>query len=100
MDILREKRDRQRTVFRLTLVKGFNLDDEVKGYADLVERALPNFIEVKGVTYCGTSESKDAGLTMGNVPFYEEVADFVRALDAELNRRGLEYGIAAEHAHR
>lgn len=100
MDILREKRDRQRTVFRLTLVKGFNLDDEVKGYADLVERALPNFIEVKGVTYCGTSESKDAGLTMGNVPFYEEVAEFVRALDRELNRRGLEYGIAAEHAHR
>ncbi|TGZ84018.1 hypothetical protein EX30DRAFT_357665 [Ascodesmis nigricans] len=99
MDIIREKRDVQRTVFRLTLVKGFNVEDEVQGYADLVERALPNFVEVKGVTYCGTSTAADAGLTMGNVPFYEEVADFVVRLDKELTRRGLEYGIAAEHAH-
>lgn len=51
LDILREKRHLQRTVFRLTLVKGFNVDDEVKGYADLVERALPGFVEIKGVTW-------------------------------------------------
>lgn len=99
LEILREKRFRQRTVFRLTLVKGFNIDDEVAGYADLVEKALPCFVEVKGVTYCGTSTSSNAGLSMANVPFYEEVCEFVTALDRELNRRGLEYGIAAEHAH-
>lgn len=99
LDILREKRFRQRTVFRLTLVKGFNIDDEVAGYADLVERSLPCFVEVKGVTYCGTSTSSSAGLSMANVPFYEEVCEFVTALDRELNRRGLQYGIAAEHAH-
>jgi len=100
LDILREKRHKQRTVFRLTLVKGFNVDDEVKGYADLVERGLPCFVEVKGVTFCGTSSAGEAGLTMENVPFYEEVVEFVKALDAELARRGLEYGIGAEHAHR
>lgn len=99
LDILREKRFRQRTVFRLTLVKGFNIDDEVAGYADLVEKALPCFIEVKGVTYCGTSTSSSAGLSMANVPFYAEVCEFVTALERELQRRGLEYGIAAEHAH-
>lgn len=99
LEILREKRFRQRTVFRLTLVKGFNIDDEVAGYADLVEKALPCFVEVKGVTYCGTSTSSSAGLSMANVPFYAEVCDFVTALDRELNRRGLHYGIAAEHAH-
>lgn len=99
LDILRERRFRQRTVFRLTLVKGFNIDDEVAGYADLVEKALPCFVEVKGVTYCGTSTSAGAGLSMANVPFYAEVCEFVTALDQELNRRGLRYGIAAEHAH-
>lgn len=99
LEILREKRFKQRTVFRLTLVKGFNIDDEVKGYADLVEKALPCFVEVKGVTYCGTSTSSSAGLSMANVPFYDEVCEFVTALDGELNRRGLQYGIAAEHAH-
>ncbi|KAJ5718563.1 hypothetical protein N7488_004209 [Penicillium malachiteum] len=99
LDILREKRHVQRTVFRLTLVKGFNVDDEVTGYADLVEKALPCLIEIKGVTYCGTSTSAGAGLTMQNVPFYEEIATFVVSLNAELERRGLGYGIAAEHAH-
>lgn len=99
LDILREKRHIQRTVFRLTLVKGFNVDDAVIGYANLVEKALPCFVEIKGVTYCGTSTSAGAGLTMQNVPFYEEIASFVVALNAELERRGLGYGIAAEHAH-
>lgn len=99
MDILRTKRFEQRTVFRLTLVKGFNIEEEAEGYADLVERALPGFVEVKGVTYCGTSTAAGAGLSMRNVPFYEEVSAFVLALEAALAKRGLDYGIAAEHAH-
>ena len=99
LDILRERRFEQRTVFRLTLVKGFNIEDEAEGYAALVEKGLPCFVEVKGVTYCGTSSSAGAGLTMQNVPFYEEVCAFVEALNAALARRGLGYGIAAEHAH-
>ncbi|KAF2483120.1 radical SAM superfamily-domain-containing protein [Neohortaea acidophila] len=99
MDILREKRFTHRTVFRLTLVKGFNIEEEAEGYADLVQRALPSFVEVKGVTYCGTSTAAGAGLTMRNVPFYEEVSAFVLALEAALLKRGLQYGIAAEHAH-
>jgi tRNA wybutosine-synthesizing protein 1 len=99
LDILRERRFEQRTVFRLTLVKGFNVDDEAEGYADLVARGLPAFVEIKGVTFCGTTSSAGAGLTMQNVPFYEEVCAFVEALNATLKRRGLDYGIAAEHAH-
>lgn len=99
MDILREKRNTHRTVFRLTLVKGFNIEEEASGYADLVEKALPGFVEVKGVTYCGTTTAAGAGLSMQNVPFYEEVQAFVLALEKELLRRGLDYGIGAEHAH-
>jgi tRNA wybutosine-synthesizing protein 1 len=99
LDILREKRFQQRTVFRLTLVKGFNIEDEAEGNADLVTRGLPCFVEIKGVTFCGTSTSSSAGLTMQNVPFYEEVCSFVVALNKALEKRGLHYGIAAEHAH-
>lgn len=99
LDILRERRHRMRTVFRLTLVKGFNIEDEVEGYADLVARGLPCFVEIKGVTFCGTSTSASMGLTMQNVPFYDEVVAFVEALNGALAKRGLEYGIAAEHAH-
>ena len=99
LDILRAKRFIQRTVFRLTLVKGFNIEEEVEGYADLVAKGLPCFVEIKGVTYCGTSTSAGAGLTMANVPWYEEIVEFVEALNSALAKRGLDYGIAAEHAH-
>ena len=53
---LKEMRDKgQRTVYRLTLVKGFNVE-ELDNYAKLVALGNPDFIELKGVTYCGTSK--------------------------------------------
>lgn len=73
--------------------------DEIGSYADLIEKGLPCFVEIKGVTFCGTSTSSSAGLTMGNVPFWPEIQQFVTALSQELATRGLVYGMAAEHAH-
>lgn len=43
----------QRTVFRLTLVKDWNME-EILNYAELIEKGKPSFVEIKGVTYCGT----------------------------------------------
>ncbi|NXD28528.1 TYW1 synthase, partial [Spelaeornis formosus] len=82
----------QRTVYRLTLVKAWNVD-ELKAYADLISIGKPDFIEVKGVTYCG--ESSASSLTMANVPWHGEVLSFVQ----ELARLLPEYGIACEHEH-
>ena len=48
----------QRTVYRLTLVKGMN-EKEIAEYAQLITRGNPDFIEIKGMTYCGTSNSGD-----------------------------------------
>lgn len=98
LDILRTVQSHQRTVFRLTLVKGFNMLD-VESYADMVERAQPSQIEVKGATFCGSSSGNGNPLTMQNIPFYDECKAFVELLLAELQRRGLDYHIAAEHAH-
>ncbi|XP_053817076.1 S-adenosyl-L-methionine-dependent tRNA 4-demethylwyosine synthase TYW1-like isoform X2 [Vidua chalybeata] len=82
----------QRTVYRLTLVKSWNVD-ELKAYADLISLGKPDFIEVKGVTYCG--ESSASSLTMANVPWHGEVVSFVQ----ELARLLPDYGIACEHEH-
>ncbi|KFW63788.1 tRNA wybutosine-synthesizing protein 1, partial [Pygoscelis adeliae] len=82
----------QRTVYRLTLVKAWNVD-ELKAYADLISLGKPDFIEVKGVTYCG--ESSASNLTMANVPWHEEVVRFVQEL-ADLIPG---YEIACEHEH-
>ncbi|XP_074969643.1 S-adenosyl-L-methionine-dependent tRNA 4-demethylwyosine synthase TYW1-like isoform X2 [Phalacrocorax aristotelis] len=82
----------QRTVYRLTLVKAWNVD-ELKAYADLISLGKPDFIEVKGVTYCG--ESSASNLTMANVPWHEEVVRFVQELADLLP----DYEIACEHEH-
>lgn len=82
----------QRTVYRLTLVKAWNVE-EIEGYADLVALGCPDFIEIKGVTYCGTS--KGSNLTMENVPWHQEVVRFVQQLTSSLP----DYEIASEHVH-
>lgn len=43
-------------------------------YAKLVTLGEPDFIEVKGVTYCGSSGA--SSLTMQNVPYHEDVCAF------------------------
>uniref|UniRef100_A0A3P8ZRS2 S-adenosyl-L-methionine-dependent tRNA 4-demethylwyosine synthase TYW1 n=1 Tax=Esox lucius TaxID=8010 RepID=A0A3P8ZRS2_ESOLU len=83
---------RQRTVYRLTLVKAWNVD-ELKSYSELISLGQPDFIEVKGVTYCG--ESSASSLTMANVPWHEEVIHFVQQLVDMLPQ----YQIACEHEH-
>lgn len=68
LDALRQKG--QRTVYRLTLVKEWNMQ-EVENYCELISRGEPDFIEIKAVTYCGKSDGSN--LTMANVPWHEEV---------------------------
>ncbi|KAJ3590449.1 hypothetical protein NHX12_008400 [Muraenolepis orangiensis] len=70
---LEEKR--QRTVYRLTLVKAWSVD-ELRAYSELVALGRPDFIRVKGVTYCG--ESPASSLTMANVPWHQEVVSFIK----------------------
>ncbi|KPI88044.1 hypothetical protein ABL78_2870 [Leptomonas seymouri] len=85
----------QRTVFRLTLVNLYNTEN-VRAYADLVEMGQPDFIEVKGVTYCGTSTSST--LTMkANVPRHDEVIAFCKALCEEMARRNPHYKTPQMH---
>ncbi len=88
----------QRTVYRLTLVKQFNVD-EVANYAQLISIGKPDFIEVKGVTFCGYSGANP--LTMSNVPFHSEVQAFCKELCIKLQETlpNNEYAIACEHEH-
>ena len=62
------KRKQQRTVYRLTLVKAWNME-EAEGYVSLIETGQPDFIEIKSVTYCGKSDA--SSLTMQNVPWHQ-----------------------------
>ncbi|CAH8258223.1 unnamed protein product [Arabidopsis lyrata] len=88
---LQEKQ--QRTVYRLTLVKGWNTE-ELDAYFNLFSIGKPDFIEIKGVTYCGSSATSK--LTMENVPWHADVKAFSEALSLKSNG---EYEVACEHAH-
>ena len=121
---LRDKN--QRTVYRLTLVAGWNASDAAE-YAKLIDLGKPDLIEIKGMTYCGAT-SGASNLTMKNVPYHEDVKKFGEALctarldlvsgrdDSVGSRtpaggatedepltggtpRSAEYGLACEHAH-
>eukprot|EP01061_Rhynchopus_euleeides_P042587 TRINITY_DN74281_c0_g1_i1.p1 TRINITY_DN74281_c0_g1~~TRINITY_DN74281_c0_g1_i1.p1 ORF type:complete len:671 (+),score=295.96 TRINITY_DN74281_c0_g1_i1:84-2015(+) len=91
VDAMRNKG--QRTVFRLTLVKSWNVS-EIENYAQLIQRGQPDFVEVKGVTWCG--ESTASNLTMSNVPFHKEVIEFCTQL---ADACGAQYELACEHEH-
>ncbi|XP_058069030.1 S-adenosyl-L-methionine-dependent tRNA 4-demethylwyosine synthase [Magnolia sinica] len=88
---LREKE--QRTVYRLTLVKGWNAED-IDSYLNLLGIGKPDLIEIKGVTYCGSSATSK--LTMENVPWHSDVKAFSEALALKTNG---EYQVACEHVH-
>lgn len=92
----------QRTVARLTVVKGWN-SDEVEGYARLIALGKVSLVEVKGVTFCGKSDASN--LNMSNTPWHHEVVDLVKNLKLELDKLRLagqdvpEYDLACEHKH-
>lgn len=90
MDELRLKQ--QRTVYRLTLVKGYNTSD-IPEYVNLIQRGAPDFIEVKGVTYSGGTRPI---IGMKNVPWHTEVVEWVEQLQELL---APDYEIACEHEH-
>ncbi|GMI44510.1 hypothetical protein TrCOL_g10384 [Triparma columacea] len=102
---LRYLRDKgQRTVARLTIVKGWNSED-IDDYADLVALGRVSFVEMKGVTFCGTSDASN--LNMSNSPWHHEVVEFAEKLRRRLKvlhgRGGMEacpeYELACEHKH-
>ncbi|MCI4358132.1 MAG: 4-demethylwyosine synthase TYW1 [Thermoplasmata archaeon] len=72
-----------RRVLRHTLVRGWNLG-WVDQYAELDERARPNFVEPKGYVYMGKSRQR---LGRDHVPEHSEIAQFAHSL---AQRTGLE----------
>ncbi|XWS21064.1 hypothetical protein CRYUN_Cryun30bG0023200 [Craigia yunnanensis] len=71
------KEKHQQTVYHLTLVKGWNTED-LDAYSKLFSIGKPGFVEIKRVTYCGSSATSN--LTMENVPWHSDVKAFSEAL--------------------
>ena len=61
-----------RTCIRNTCVRGKNMEDP-EGYAKLIKKADPDFVEVKAYMYVGSSRKR---LTLDNMPKFDEIKDF------------------------
>ena len=64
------------TVIRMTLVKGYNMEN-ADGYAELVERANPTYVEAKAYMHVGFSNLR---LNYEQMPEHKEVYDFAMCL--------------------
>jgi len=69
-----------KTAIRLTLVRDWNMHG-IDGYADLIRKAEPDFVEVKAYMFVGGSRRR---LSMGNMPSHEDVRGFSEQLAGAL----------------
>ena len=80
---------KDRTCVRLTIIKGLN-DVDAEGYASLIKKGKPDFIEVKAYMHVGPSRDR---LKMEDMPWHEEIVDFATKLMKYLP----DYDIVTEH---
>ncbi|MGM5481403.1 MAG: 4-demethylwyosine synthase TYW1 [Nanobdellota archaeon] len=78
-----------RTAVRITVIRHLN-DNHHEGFADLLEEADPDFIEVKGYMHVGESQQY---LNRDNMPFHEEIRQFSEKLSPLLEN----YAVVTEH---
>ena len=64
--------------------------EDAERYAEMIKKAEPDFIEVKGYIFVGTSRER---LEMENMPLHEDIVDFSRKLKIHLD----DYDIVGEH---
>jgi len=71
---------------RLTLIKGLNSAPElIPGFAKLISRAQPDYVEVK--SYMCVGYSRKRGLTLDNMLSQQEIADYAQSLADALSYR-------------
>jgi tRNA wybutosine-synthesizing protein 1 len=78
--LLLMKQKSSRTVIRTTLVKGENMFNP-EGYAELIKKASPDFVEIKAYMHLGFSRLR---LDRSAMPTHEEVLGFSRELAKHL----------------
>ena len=94
LNILSGLKGKTRTVFRINLVKELNMSKEyIPGYANLIKKSKPQFIEVKGYISVGFARQR---LGYERMPWHHEIKEFSKKLSDELKKIGQNYKILDE----
>ena len=81
-----------RRVIRITCVEGLNMTNPA-GYADLLARAKPDFVEVKAYMHIGYSRKR---LSRAAMPTHLRVKEFAREISGALTALGHRYTVTDE----
>jgi tRNA wybutosine-synthesizing protein 1 len=76
LEIMAKLKGKTRTVFRMNLVKDLNMIQPEK-YAELIEKAKPMFVEIKGFMSVGFARQR---LGYERMPYHEDIINFSKAL--------------------
>ncbi len=68
-----------RRVFRLTLIRGVNMTD-VEGFAELIKKGKPHYVEVKGFVFVGGAREAARGLSYEQMPNKDEIVAFAEGI--------------------
>lgn len=101
LEVLKSLENKVRRVVRLTLVKKGSENSPLKGmtnmseenvleYANLIKKASPDFVHVKG--FMSVGYSRDRGMGYDKQPWFEEVKDYALKILEKLEG----YGVGAE----
>jgi tRNA wybutosine-synthesizing protein 1 len=83
-----------RKVIRMTLVKNANTEPEhIEQYSELIKKAQPDFIEVKGFMSVGFSRNRK-GMGYDAMPTHDEIRDYAERIAISLKNN---YKILDEH---
>lgn len=90
LEIFSSRKDIRR-VIRMTLIKGINDNvEDIKKYAKLIEKANPDFIEVKSFMFVGGSRQNEE-LSLDKMLNMAEILEFSRNLEKETNYKIKDY---------
>ncbi|ORC88219.1 putative radical SAM domain protein [Trypanosoma theileri] len=96
--ILHMREKKERTVFRLTMINGFNMSEEnIPEYRNIFETGRPNFIELKRLTPAFSGDMRTI-LRIKNVPSWDQLKAYSKRL-CESIFDGKEYEVASLHEH-
>jgi len=97
LELMSKLKGKTRTVVRINLVKDLNMDDKmIKEYSELIKKANPVFIEIKGYMAVGFARQR---LGYERMPWHEDIKDFSKKLVNELNKLKLKYKFLDEQEY-
>ncbi len=78
LDLMKKMKGQTRTVFRMNLILNLNMNPEhAKEYAELIKKANPLFIEIKGFMSVGFARNR---LGYERMPYHEDLQKFAKEL--------------------